>query len=49
METGITTIDVWPPLGLWSTDAGIAKFVIKVETIIVIIVVAVGYLIYRKY
>ena len=49
VETGITTIHVWPPLGLWSTDAGIAKLVIKVETIVVIIVIAVGYLIYRKY
>ena len=49
VETALCSIDLWPPFGLWSTDAGIAKLVIKVETIVVIIVVAAGYLIYRKY
>ena len=47
VETALWTINLWPPFGLWSTDAGIAKLVIKAEAILVGIVAALVYLAYR--
>ena len=46
VETALWTIDLWPPFGLWSTDAWIIKLVITTETfafliIIVAVVIAV--------
>ena len=49
VETALCSIDLWPLFGLWSTDAGIAKLAITVETIGVVIFTVVGYLIYKKY
>ena len=46
VETAVITINVWPPFGLWSTDAGIAKLVITAEAILVGIVAALVYLAY---
>ena len=47
VETALWTINLWPPFGLWSTDAGIAKLVITAEAILVGIVAALVYLAYR--